>query len=196
LVGVKETSWLALAWPDATDPRHSLAHPRTSGSPGTSTVAISLMERAAPRMNKEIPDAAQRAWGLDSRQNTKPSLILHADGQQSVSRSRAPRPRPFASVGAPWAIPFTFSQNRRLPSPGTRSRLWLPYPWVGANPPPRSQPDTPEDPQIGAGPRDPGRGAETAESAIGDAGQPWQEDTRARNTGHATASTVPEESSA
>jgi hypothetical protein len=34
---------------------------------------------------EEIPDAALHTWGLDSRQKTKPGLILCADGQQSVS---------------------------------------------------------------------------------------------------------------
>jgi hypothetical protein len=40
--------------------------------------------RSGAGNGEEIPDAALHTWGLDSRQNTKPGLILRADGQQSV----------------------------------------------------------------------------------------------------------------
>jgi hypothetical protein len=55
-------------------------------------------------MNREMIPSAALLLGLDSRQNTKPSLILRSDCQQSVSRGRAPCPRLFGSVEPPWGV--------------------------------------------------------------------------------------------
>ena len=40
----------------------------------------------------------------------------------------------------PPQLPLTFFQNRLLPSPGTRARLWVPYPRVGETPGPSLAP--------------------------------------------------------
>ena len=41
-----------------------------------------------------IPGAVLHTWGLDSRHNTKPTLILRADRQLGVSEVRALSPSP------------------------------------------------------------------------------------------------------
>jgi hypothetical protein len=77
--------------------------------------------RARRRVSMAIPRRrALDPWAWTAKENAKPALILRADGQQSVSRGRAPRPRFFASTGAPLRhdLPLTFLQNRPLPHQG------------------------------------------------------------------------------
>jgi hypothetical protein len=74
------------------DPGHSLA---TRPEARPSTVSISRIERRRRVWTREmIPGAVLHTWGLDSRHNTKPALILRADRQPGVSEGRALSPSP------------------------------------------------------------------------------------------------------
>jgi hypothetical protein len=53
-------------------------------------------------MNKrDDPRRRSAHWGLDSRHNTKPTLILRADRQPGVSEGRAPSPSPHRRLEPP-----------------------------------------------------------------------------------------------
>jgi len=52
----------------------------------------------------QITGTALHTWGLDRRENAKPDLILRADGQQNVTRCRAPSRSPLCAsppLGSP-----------------------------------------------------------------------------------------------
>ena len=100
-------------------------------------------------------------WGLGEGENAKPALILRVEGQQSVSRGRAPRPRLSASVGIPWDATITvnfFLEFEVLPSPGTRRAMRAPLARMGKAPGPGPVGHLGE--KNRAWPRDPAGGAD------------------------------------
>ena len=92
--------------------------------------------RAAPGQQVNPPTPLySRAW--IAGENAKPGLILHADGQQSVSRGRAPCLRFLPPCGPP-RLPLTFFIELTFCArQGTRARRRA-YPGWGEPPGPRS----------------------------------------------------------
>jgi hypothetical protein len=72
---------------------------------------VKKQEKEQHRDGGSITGAALDPWAWSAKENAKPGLILRADGQQSVSKDRAPRP---ASTGAPFGrgyLSLTFLQD-------------------------------------------------------------------------------------